>query len=103
MEGEGKSGKIQVSINWMTTGIRKPVSKPDSCHPSFKPDVSGASSGQPPQVKSTMTKGHQKQASSGSQDRTGSQEGRVSRTSSASSNRQLGDPKKKELRDKPLR
>ena len=42
-EGEGKSDKIQVSIDWTTTGIQKPVSKPDSHPPSIKPDVSGAS------------------------------------------------------------
>ena len=31
-EGEGKPGKIQVSIDWSTTGIQKPISKSDS-HP----------------------------------------------------------------------
>ena len=41
IEGKGKSGKIQVGIDWTTMSIRKPVSKPDSHHPSFKPDVSG--------------------------------------------------------------
>ena len=30
-DGEGKSGKIQVGINWSTTGIQKPILKPDSC------------------------------------------------------------------------
>ena len=80
-------------------GIRKPVSKPDSCPPSFKSDVSGASGDQPPCMKSTVAKGSQKHTS-GSQDRTYGQEGRSSRTSS---NTQLGDPEKKELRDKPHR
>ena len=55
-EGEGKSGKIQVGIDWTTMGIRKPVSKPDSRHPSFKPDVSGASGDQLPHMKSTVVK-----------------------------------------------
>ena len=91
-EGEGKSSKIQVGIDWTTTGIQKPVSKPDSCHPSFKPDVSEASGDQPPRMKSTVVKG--------SRDRTCGQEGRSSRTSS---NTQLGDPEKKEIRDKPHR
>ena len=98
-EGEGKSSKIQVGIDWMTTGIRKPVSKLDSHPPSFKPDVSGASGGQPPHMKSTVVKGSQRHTSR-SWDRTCGQEGRSSRTSS---NTQLGDPEKKELRDEPHR
>ena len=73
-EGEGKSGKIQVSIDWTTTGIQKPVPKPDSCPQSFKPDVSRASGDQPPCMKSTVVKGSQRHTSR-SQDRTCSQEG----------------------------
>ena len=92
-EGEGKSGKIQVGIDWMTTGIQKPVSKPDSCHPSFKPDVSGASGDQLPCMKSTVAKGSQRHTS-GSRDR---------RPSCTSSNIQLGDPEQREIRDKPQR
>ena len=68
-EGEGKSGKIQVGIDWMTTGIWKPISKPDSHPPSSKPNVSGASSDQLPHMKSTVAKGSQKRTS-GSWDRT---------------------------------
>ena len=83
----------------MTTGIRKPVSKPDSRPPSVKPDVSRASGDQPPRMKSTVVKGSQRHTS-GSRDRTCGQEGRSSHTSS---NTQLGDPEKKELRDKPHR
>ena len=98
-EGKGKSGKIQVSIDWTTTGIRKPVSRPDSRPPSSKPNVSGASSDQPLRMKSTVAKGSQKHTS-GSWDRTSGQEGRSSRTSSKT---QLGDPEKNELRDKPHR
>ena len=98
-EGKGKSSKIQVGIDWMTTGIRKPVSKPDSCHSSFKPDVSRASGDQPPHMKSTVVKGYQRHTSR-SQDRTCGQEGRSSHTSS---NTQLGNPEKKEIRDKPHR
>ena len=97
--GEGKSSKIQVGIDWTTMGIRKPISKPDSHPQSSKPNVSGASGDQPPRMKSTVAKGSQKH-SSGSRDRTSGQEGRSSRTSS---NTQLGDPEKKELRDKPHR
>ena len=39
-ESEGKPSKIQASIDWTTTGIQKPVSKPDSRPPSSKPNVS---------------------------------------------------------------
>ena len=98
-EGEGKSGKIQVGIDWTTMGIQKPVSKLDSHPPSFKPDVSGASGDQLPRMKSTVVKGSQRHMSR-SRDRTCGQEGRSSHTSS---NTQLGDPEKKELRDKPHR
>ena len=98
-EGEGKSGKIQVGIDWTTTGIQKPVSRLDSHPPPSKPNVSGASSDQPPRMKSTVAKGSQKHTS-GSRDRTSGQEGRSSRTSSKT---QLGDPEKNELRDKPHR
>ena len=75
-EGEGKSGKIQVSIDWMTTGIQEPVSKSDSRHPSFKPDVSGTSSDQLPRMKSTVAKGSQRYTS-GSHDRTSGQGGEI--------------------------
>ena len=51
-------------------------------------------------MKSTVVKGL-KHASSGSQDRAGCQEGRVSHTSSTSPNKQLGDPEKRELKEKP--
>ena len=95
-EGEGKSSKVQVGIDWMTMGIQKPVSKSDSRHPSFKPDVSGTSSGQPPQMKSTLAKGSHRHTS-GSHDRTSTQGGRSSHTVSDA---QLGDPEKKELQDK---
>ena len=98
-EGERKTGKIQVGIDWTIMGIQKPISKSDSRHPSFKSDVSGASSDQPPQMKSTMAKGSQKYTS-GSHDRTSSQGGRSSHTVSDA---QKGDPEKKELWDKSHR
>ena len=90
-EGEGKPGKIQVCIDWSTMGIWKPVSKPDSCPPSSKLDVSGAS------VKSTVAKVFKRHASA-SRTRT-SLEGRPSHTP----NTQLGDPEKREIKDKPHR
>ena len=99
MEGKGKSGKIQVGIDWMTMGIQKPVSKPDSHPPSFKPDVSGASGDQLPRMKLTVPRGSQKHTPR-SRDRTFSREGG---SSHSSSDQQLGDPEKKELRDKPYR
>ena len=82
----------------MTTGIWKPFSKLDSCPPSFKPDVCGASGDQLPRMKPTVVKGSQRHTSR-DWDRTCGQEGRSSRTSS---NTQLGDPEKKELRVKCL-
>ena len=51
-------------------------------------------------MKSTV-KGLQKHTSSGSQDRAGSQEGRVFCTSLTGSNKQLGDNEKRELKEKP--
>ena len=83
----------------MTTGIQKPISRPDSHPPSSKPNVSRASSDQLPRMKSTVAKGSQKHTSR-SRDRTSGQEGRSSHTSSKT---QLGDPERNELRDKPHR
>ena len=80
-------------------GIWKPVCKLDSHPPSSKPNLSRASGDQPPHMKSTVAKGSQKHTSR-SRDRTSGQEGRSSCTSSKT---QLGDPEKKELRDKPHR
>ena len=63
-ENEGRSSKVQVGIYWSTTGIQKPVSKPDPQHHSFKPDPSGVSKDQQPRVKSTVvSKASQKQSS----------------------------------------
>ena len=64
-EGEGRSSKVQVGINWSNTGIQKPLSKLDPHHLSFKPDPSSAHSDQQPRVKSSLvSKGSQKQSSS---------------------------------------
>ena len=79
-ESEGKPSKIQPSIDWTTTGIQKPVSKPDS-------GVSRTS------ARSTVAKESQRQ-DSGSRTRAD-----VSRTPNA----QLGDPEKREIKDKPHR
>ena len=87
-ECDGKPGKVQVSLDWSTTGIQKPVSKSDSHPPPSKPGAS---------VKSTVAKVSQKHASA-SQTRTGP-EGKSSRTS----NPQLGDLEKREIWDKPHR
>ena len=86
-ESKGKPSKIQVSIDWMTTGIQKPISKPDSRSPSSKLNVSGTS------VRSTVAKESQKHGS-GSRTKT---------DLSCTSNAQLGDPEKKEIKDKPHR
>ena len=87
-EGDGKPGKVQASLDWSTTGIQKPFSKLDSCAPSSK---LGAT------LKSTVTKVSHKHASA-SLTRTGL-EGKSSHTSDP----QLGDPEKREIRDKPHR
>ena len=87
-EGNGKPGKVQANLDWSTTGIQKPVSKSDSCAPSSKPGAS---------LKSTVTKVSHKHASA-SRTRTGP-EGKSSRTSDP----QLGDPEKREIREKPHR
>ena len=90
-EGERKPGKVQVGIDWSTTGIQKPVSKPDSHAPSSRLDASG------PSVKSTVTKVSQKHASVS---RTGTGlGGKLSRTPNA----QLGNPEKREIKEKPHR
>ena len=54
-DNEQRPSKIQVGIDWANTGIGKPVPKPDSKHPSFKADPSGADE-PPPRMKSTVTK-----------------------------------------------
>ena len=90
-ECEGKPGKVQVGIDWLTTGIQKPVSKSDSRPPSSKLGASG------PSVKSTVVKVSRRHASA-SWTRA-SPEGKLSRTS----NPQLSDPEKREIRDKPHR
>ena len=86
-EGKGKPGKIQVGIDWSTTGIQKPVSKPDFHPPSSKLDVSG------PSVRSTVAKVSQKHASTS----------RTRTSLSCTPNAQLGDPEKREIKDKPHR
>ena len=91
-EGEGKPRKIQVGIDWSTTGIQKPVSKPDSCPPSSKLDASG------PSMKSTVTRKSNQRHASTSRTGTGVH-GRSSRTPSA----QFGNPEKREIKEKPHR
>ena len=101
-EGDRRGSKVQVGINWSTMGIQKPVPKPDPCHPSFKPDLSGASSDQQPQMKSSVvSKGSQKQSSScstpsRSQEPSERQSGKASSKTSG-----LTDPEKLELQEKP--
>ena len=85
-ESEGKLSKIQVGIDWTTTGIQKPVSKPDS-HPSSSKKVSGTSG------RSTVAKESRKHGS-GSWTRT---------DASRTPNIQLGDLEKREIKDKPHR
>ena len=101
-EGDGRSSKVQVGIDWSNSGIQKPVPKPDPCHPSFKPDLSGASSGQQPRVKSSVvSKESQKQSSSRSAP-PGSQEPSEGQSRKAGSKTSgLTDPEKLELKEKP--
>ena len=53
-EGDGRSSKVQVGIDWANMGIQKPVPKPDSHHPSFKPDPSRAGNDPLPRMKSAV-------------------------------------------------
>ena len=101
-ENEGRSSKVKVGIDWSTTGIQEPVSKPDLRHPSFKPNPSGVSKDQQPGVESTVvSKASQKQSSTrsappGFQEQSEGQGGRTSKKTSGPT-----DPEKVELRDKP--
>ena len=101
MENEVRSSKVQVGIDWSTTGIQKPVSKPDPRHPSFKPDSSRVSKDQQPRVKlMVVSKGPQKQSTTCStpprfQEQSEGQGGRTSKKTSRPT-----DPEKVELRDK---
>ena len=84
-ESEGKPSKIRVGIDWSTTGIQKPASKPDS-HPRL-PNLIGTS------VRSAMAKESQKHASMPP----------TKTDLSSNSNAQLGDPEKWEIKEKPHR
>ena len=101
-ENEGRSSKVQVGIDWSTTGIQKSVSKPDPRHLSFKLNPSGVSKDQQPRVKSTVvSKASQKQSSTcgappSFQEQSEGQSGRTSKKTSGPI-----DPEKVELRDKP--
>ena len=101
-EGDGRSSKVQVRIDWSNTGIQKPVPKLDPRHPSFKPDPSGASSDQQPRVKSSVvSKGSQKQSSSHSAP-PGSQEPSERHSGKAGSKTSgFANPEKLELQEKP--
>ena len=103
-EGDWRSSKVQVGIDWANTGIQKPVPKPDSCHPSFKSDPSGAGNNPQPQMKSAVVpKGSQRQGSSCSattrpQEQSGGRAG--SGASRSGPTKLLGDPEKRELKEK---
>ena len=86
-ENEGKPSKIQASIDRMMMGIQKPISKPDLRLPSSKPNVSRTS------MRSTVAKESQKKGS----------ESRTRTDASHTPNAQLGDPEKREIKDKPHR
>ena len=86
-ESKGKPSKVQASIDWMTTGIQKPVSKPDSRLPSSKPNASRTS------ARSTVAKESQKQGS----------RSRTRTDASCTPNAQLGNPEKREIKYKPHR
>ena len=85
-------------------GIQKPISRLDSRHPSFKPDLTEAGKNQQLKVKSAVvSKGSQKpggscSTTSGSQEQPVGQGGRTSNKTSS-----LTDPEKLELKEKPYR
>ena len=84
-DSEHRPSKIQVGIDWVNTGIGKPIPKPDSKHPSFKLDPSGADEPQP-WMKSTVTKPKQ-----------------PSKTQDKDFGRKKEESEKKVLQDKPHR
>ena len=84
-DSEHRPSKIQVGIDWANTGIGKPVPKPDSKHPSFKADPSGADEPQP-RMKSTVMKPKQ-----------------PSETQDKDSSRKKEEAERKVLQDKPHR
>ena len=84
-DSEHRPSKIQVGIDWVNTGIGKPVPKPDSKHPSFKVDPSRVDEPQP-RMKSTITKPKQ-----------------PSETQDKDSGKKKEDSEKKVLQDKPHR
>ena len=95
MEDDGRPNRVQVRINWSNTGIQKPVPKPDSRHPSFKPDPSRGSNDQQPRVKSSVVlKDPQKQGSSHSAPPAGLGGKPTSKNSGSN------DPEKIELKEK---
>ena len=98
-EIDGWSHRVQVGIDWSTTGIRKPVPKPDPRHPSFKPNLSGDNKDPQPQMKSAVvSKGSQKQG--GSRSTTPRSQGQSMIKASKKTSGPT-DPEKIELRDKP--
>ena len=104
MDGNGRSSKVQVGIDWSNTGIQKPVPKPDPCHPSFKPDPSGSSSDQQPRVKSSVvSKGSQKQSSSHSTPPRSQEPSERQSRKASSKTSGLTDPEKLELKEKQYR
>ena len=84
-DSDNRLGKIHVRIDWVNTGIGKPVPKPDSKHPSFKADLSGVDEPQP-RMKSMVTKPKQ-----------------PSETQEKDSGKKKEDAEKKVLQDKPHR
>ena len=84
-DSDNGPGKIQVGIDWVNTGIGKPVPKSNSKHPSFKADPSGVDEPQP-RMKSTVTKPKQ-----------------PSETQEKDSGKKKEDAEKKVLQDKPHR
>ena len=84
-DSDHRPGKIQVGIDWESTGIGKPVPKPNSKHPSFKADPSGVDEPQP-RMKSTVKKPKQ-----------------VFKTQEKDSGKKKEDAEKKVLQDKPHR
>ena len=105
-EGDGRSSKVQVGIDWANMGIQKPVPKLDPHHLSFRPDPSGPSGNQLPWMRSSVTpRGSHRQSSSRSAparppEKPETQEKTSDRTSGLLPVWYPGDPEKRELKDK---
>ena len=100
-EDNGRPNRVQIRIDWSNTGIQKTAPKPDSRHPSFKPDSSKGGNEQQPRMKSMVLKEPPKQSSSCSVPPRFRELPAGSGGKTTSKNSRSNDPEKIELKEKP--